>query len=39
VLGFVLETVGKRALGKELGKIVKAIEARNDGARVAEGTQ
>ena len=32
VLGIVLGTVGKRALGKEFGKTVKAIEARNNGA-------
>ncbi len=35
VLGIVLGTFGKRVLGKELGKTVKAIEARNDSARVA----
>jgi hypothetical protein len=34
-LALVLGTVGKRVLGKELGKTVKAIEARNDSARVA----
>jgi hypothetical protein len=36
VLGIVLGTVGKRALAKELGKTVKAIEARNTGPRAAE---
>jgi hypothetical protein len=35
-LALVLGTVGKRVLGKELGKTVKAIEARNGAARVAE---
>jgi hypothetical protein len=30
-LGLVLEIFGKRVLGKELGKTVKAIEARSDG--------
>jgi hypothetical protein len=34
-LAIVLGTVGKRVLAKELGKTVKAIEARNDGARAA----
>ena len=33
VLGLVLGIFGKRVLGKELGKTVKAIEARNNGAR------
>jgi hypothetical protein len=33
VLGFLLGIVGKRVLGKELGKTVKPIEARNDGAK------
>jgi hypothetical protein len=33
VIAIVLGTIGKRALGKELGKTVKAIEARNDGGR------
>jgi len=33
VPGLALGIVGKRALGKELGKTVKAIEARNNGAR------
>ena len=37
-LGLVLEIFGKRVLGKELAKTVKAIEARNDGARTAEPT-
>jgi hypothetical protein len=36
VLGFVLGTVGKGRLEKEFRKTVKAIEARNDGARTAE---
>jgi hypothetical protein len=35
-LGIVLEIFGKRVLGQALGKTVKAIEARNDGARTAE---
>ena len=30
-LGVVLALFGKRVLGKELGKTVKAVEARNDG--------
>jgi hypothetical protein len=30
-LAIVLTIFGKRVLGKELGKTVKAIEARNDG--------
>ncbi len=38
VLGFVLGIFGKRVLGKALATTVKAIEARNDGARVAEQT-
>jgi hypothetical protein len=33
VLGLALGIFGKRVLGKELGKTVKAIEARNNGAR------
>jgi hypothetical protein len=33
VLGLALGTIGKGALGKELGKTVKAIEARNNGTR------
>jgi hypothetical protein len=37
-LGLVLGIFGKRVLGKELGKTVKAIEARNEGARAAEPT-
>jgi hypothetical protein len=36
VLGFVLGTVGKGALVKAFGKTVKAVEARNDGARAAK---
>jgi len=36
LLGIVLGIFGKRVLGKELGKTVKAIEARDDGARAAE---
>jgi hypothetical protein len=32
LLGFVLGTVGKRALVKAFGKTVQAVEARNDGA-------
>jgi hypothetical protein len=35
-LGIVLGTVGRRVLGKELGKTVKAIEARNGGEIAAE---
>jgi hypothetical protein len=35
-LGFVLGTVGQGRLAKEFGKTVKAIEARNGVARVAE---
>ena len=35
-LALVLGTVGKRVLAKELGKTVKAIEARNGVARMAE---
>ena len=37
-LGIVLGIAGKRLLGKELAKTVKAIEARNDGAGGAEVT-
>jgi hypothetical protein len=37
-LAVVLGTVGKRVLGKELGKTVKAIEARNNRARATERT-
>ena len=37
-LGFVLGIVGKRVLGKELDKTVKAIEARNDSASTEERT-
>jgi hypothetical protein len=33
LLGLMLGIFGKRVLGKELGKTVKAIEARNNGAR------
>jgi hypothetical protein len=36
LLELVVGTVGKRALGKEFGKTVKAIEARNGGAKAAE---
>jgi hypothetical protein len=36
VLAIVLGTIGKRLLGRELRKTVKAIEARNDGSRAAE---
>jgi hypothetical protein len=36
VFAIVLATVGKRAMGTELGKTVKAIEARNHGPRAAE---
>jgi hypothetical protein len=36
VLGYVLGTVGKRVLRKAFANTVKAIEARNDGARAAE---
>ena len=34
--GIVVAIVGKRVLGKALGNTIKAIEARNDGARAAE---
>ena len=34
-LEFLIGTVGGRALAKELGKTVKAIEARNDTAKAA----
>src|SRR4051812_7073016 len=37
-LGIVLGAFGKRVLGKELGKTVKAIEARNNGERAAQPT-
>ena len=37
-LGLVLGIFGKRVLGKELAKTVKAIEDRNDGAGTAEPT-
>ena len=36
VLGFVLGIFGERVLGRELAKTVKAIEARNDGARATK---
>jgi hypothetical protein len=36
VLAILLGTGGKRVLGKRFGKTVKAIEARNDGARIAQ---
>ena len=36
LLGFVLGIFGKRVLGKELAKTVKAIEARNNGVRGAK---
>jgi hypothetical protein len=36
MLGIVLGIFGKRVLGKALGTTVKAIEARNYGARTAE---
>ena len=36
LLGFVLGTVGKSVLAKAFGVTVKAIEARNAGAKVAE---
>jgi hypothetical protein len=35
-LAIVLAIFGKRVLGRELGKTVQAIEARNDGPRAAE---
>ena len=38
VIGAVLAVAGKRVLGKELGKTVKAIEARNDGGRATAAT-
>ncbi len=34
--GIVVAIVGKRVLGKALGNTIKAIEARNDGARAAD---
>jgi hypothetical protein len=37
-LAVMLGVFGKRILGRELGKTVKAIEARNDGARATEPT-
>ena len=36
MLGIVLGIFGKRVLGKAMGNTVKAIEARNYGARAAE---
>ena len=36
VVGLVLNVAGKRVLGGELKKTVKAIEARNDGASAAD---
>jgi hypothetical protein len=36
VIGLVLSLFGKRVLGGELRKTVKAIEARNDGAGAAQ---
>jgi len=36
VIGILAGTIGKRTLEKGLGKTVKAIEARNDGASAAE---
>ena len=38
VIGAGLAVAGKRVLGKELGKTVKAIEARNDEGRAAAAT-
>ena len=38
VIGILAGTIGKRTLEKGLGKTVKAIEARNYGARAAEPT-
>ena len=38
VIGAVLAVAGKRVLRKELGKTVKAIEARNDAGRAAAAT-
>jgi len=38
VIGAVLAVAGKRVLRKELGKTVKAIEARNDEGRAAAAT-
>jgi hypothetical protein len=39
MLGLLLGLIGKRVLGKELEKTVKAIEARNEGARAPEPTE
>jgi hypothetical protein len=36
MLGFVLGTIGKSKLEKALGQTVKAIEARNEGAKATE---
>ena len=38
VIGILAGTIGKRTLEKGLGKTVKAIESRNDGARASEPT-
>ncbi|MFL6139493.1 MAG: hypothetical protein ACJ74O_17050 [Frankiaceae bacterium] len=38
LLGIVIESIGKRYLGRAFERTVKAIEARNDGARAAEST-
>jgi hypothetical protein len=38
MLGIVLGIFGKRVLGKALGTTVKAIEARNYGAKTADQT-
>ncbi len=38
MLGIVLGLFGKRVLGKALGTTVKAIEARNYGAKTADQT-
>ena len=38
LLGAVLTVFGKRVLGRELEKTVKAVEARNDGAGAAQAT-
>jgi hypothetical protein len=38
LLAVVLGVFGKRVLGRELEKTVKAVEARNDGARATEPT-
>jgi hypothetical protein len=36
MLGMAVGIFGRRVLGKELAKTVKAVEARNDGARAAD---